>query len=135
MITLQRKNVPPSIWMVYFKTILNAWGTARRLDSLPDAKTLEHCPFCANGPDSLEHFATCSVTRHLYSQHDCPSGDLLLFSGLDQDARDHRIVIVVRLLSVLFVVHCTIVHDYSDMPPLDTVQRLIASAVQSIFPR
>ena len=42
--------------VVYFKTALNAWVTERRMSSFAGAPTLERCPFCESGKDSIEHF-------------------------------------------------------------------------------
>ncbi len=52
---LQEEGVAPGIRIVYFKTALNAWVTERRMSSFVGAGTLERCPVCANGKDSLEH--------------------------------------------------------------------------------
>ena len=109
---LQEKCVAPSIRIVYFKTCLNAWITERRMASFAEARTLEGCPFCERGKDSIEHFAVCKECLPLFCRHNLRFGGLINFLGLYQEAywQPAILIRVAKVLSILYLVHNTFLH-------------------------
>ncbi len=89
--------------------------------SFAGARTLERCPFCESGKDSVEHFSRCKECMLVFCRHDLRFGGLMNFLGLYQEAYwQPRILIrVAKVLSILFLVHNTFLHAHpSDLPSL-----------------
>ncbi len=80
--------------------------------SFSEAKTLERCPFCEQGKDSIEHFAVCKECMTVFCRNNLKFGGLICFLGLYQEAywQPAILIRVAKVLSVLYLVHSTFLH-------------------------
>ena len=134
-LNLLKDRAKASVWITYFKTCLNAWSTQRRLSSLEEAMTLHECPFCRNGPDSIEHFATCHVCFQLFHKHSLKFGNVECYLGFYQDAYFAPWILIklAKVLAILYIVHNSFLHASPSELPLLRPSVLISAAEISVF--
>ena len=112
-------QVKPSWFVVFFKTLTNAWPTYRRMKSLPRHGLKNVCPFCSKGQDSIEHFCSCKFVRSVFEKHNVPCTDLLSFLCLDDSTNLIFVFKVkVKILFGLFKARNTLVCHPPDAPPI-----------------
>jgi len=115
------KHFRPTIVANFIKTLLNAWPTTRRLRTLRNARLHGRCPFCSDGPDSLEHFGqNCEICERVFRHFGASYGTMLQFLALDSSTL-HTPFLQKKLtaLSVLFAMRATLVHHPTHLPPLN----------------
>ena len=106
--------VKPSLLASFFKALMNAWPTARRMRSTKNAKLAKQCMFCQNGQDSIEHFARCKFCCDLFQKYGVNHGSTLCFLALDSSSNDlHVLLQKVRVLNILFSARSTLFHSPS----------------------
>ena len=104
--------VQPSILSSYFKVLVNAWPTARRMRSLQGAKRAPRCLLCGDGNDSIEHLAHCTFCAIVFSKFNVHCSSLLEFLALDSSTLVPFVLVArTKAVHVIFLIRSIISHS------------------------
>ena len=113
-------RAPPAVQAVYLRSLLNGWTTTRRLRFTKLERVTrvrsEHCVFCHQGNDSLEHLSCCHIVREFFRKHGRLVFSFVTFLGLDQDVLPLGIVKHAKLLTAVFNAHNSLSHNQGADP-------------------
>ncbi len=105
-------RVQPSILSSYFKVLVNAWPTARRMRSLQGAKRAPRCLLCGDGNDSIEHLAHCTFCAIVFSKFNVHCSSLLEFLALDSSTLVPFVLVArTKAVHVIFQIRSIISHS------------------------
>ena len=123
-------RVKPASFVAYFKALMNAWPTARRMRKLANNNNVDCCPFCEKGKDSIEHFARCKYCINIFRKHGVCGDSITSFLALDDAAKDVKcLTIKVRIIAAIFKVKCVVAVHPRNTPKPDVDALFLAEGL------
>ena len=131
-----KKVVPPRVIASIIRTWFNGWCTKHRFQ-----ETQEHlcCFGCTSGPDSVEHYSTCSKLAHYAARWlrlPCPEDRRerrMQFLLLSPDLTDHTLTIQALHLAACYRIHCRVRRLPADQQPrTDTLTQALRMSCREV---